>query len=425
MTYNHENYIQDALDSFLEQKVNFKYEIIVHDDASTDETADIVKSYEQKYPNLIKGIYQVKNQYDRMIWLLFSFIQNVCKGKYVAICEGDDYWIDYHKLQIQVDYLESHPECVLTIHDAIKINYKDKTIKAMTPFKDEGYLLPKDVIIQDQEITPTASMVLRRSAADMDLNGLFVKLGIIGDYPLMLYLQEKGKIFYFDRIMSAYRYMHLNSWSVVHYSSDKLKNFKHIMELIEFMMNYNVYTNAKYEKYVISKIHCCFEHLLYSVFEFRKKKKGIDYFLKICKEYDMKTDYKYHKYCQYIERTFLLLSQQKIKDHKMLKYVNKKNNILIYGTGNYCELIERQLDFCNIKYDGFVVSDNQKICNSSKQKPIWKISSLPFDKEKLGIIISVNPRIWDEIVSSLEAENIQDYICPFLLKDRRIHTDKK
>ena len=78
MTYNHENYIQDALDSFLEQKVNFKYEIIVHDDASTDETADIVKSYEQKYPNLIKGIYQVKNQYDRMIWLLFSFIQNVC-----------------------------------------------------------------------------------------------------------------------------------------------------------------------------------------------------------------------------------------------------------------------------------------------------------------------------------------------------------
>ena len=76
-------------------------------------------------------------------------------------------------------------------------------------------------------------------------------------------------------IMSAYRYMHLNSWSVVHYSSDKLKNFKHIMELIEFMMNYNVYTNAKYEKYVISKIHCCFEHLLYSVFEFRKKKKEL------------------------------------------------------------------------------------------------------------------------------------------------------
>ena len=121
MTFNHENYIKDTIDSFLEQKTNFKYEVIIHDDASTDGTASIVKSYELKYPNIVHGIYEEENQYNQIVKLGYSLIQEKCLGKYVAICEGDDYWIDSHKLQIQVDYLESHPECVLTIHDAIKI----------------------------------------------------------------------------------------------------------------------------------------------------------------------------------------------------------------------------------------------------------------------------------------------------------------
>ena len=109
-TYNHELYIRDALDSFLSQKTNFPFEILVFDDASTDKTANIIRSYEEKYPDIIKPVYQTVNQYSLG---LMPGKQNRerATGKYIAICEGDDYWCDCNKLQKQVDYMESHPDC--------------------------------------------------------------------------------------------------------------------------------------------------------------------------------------------------------------------------------------------------------------------------------------------------------------------------
>lgn len=422
MTYNHKSYIQDALESFLEQKVNFKYEIIIHDDASTDGTAEVIKSYEQKYPNLIKGIYEVENQYNRMIWLLYSFIQNVCKGEYVAICEGDDYWIDFHKLQMQVEYLEAYSECVLTVHNAFKKNYRDDTIKAMCPYENEGVLSSKEVILQNRESTPTASMVLRRSAMDMDLNSFFVKVGAVGDYPLMLYLLKKGTIFYFNKVMSVYRYMHTNSWSEIQNGKNNLKLFLHVMEMIDFLMNYNVYTDAKYEKYIISRIHIYIEYLLSDIFEYKTPKGSFEYFLKLCGLYDKETEFKYHEYCLEIERIVLLTLGQDACKEQIYRYIEGKKYIVLYGTGVYSDIIEKIFEKLKIKIDGFVVSDDQKIDNSKKNKPIWKISKLPFEKESLGIVVSINPRIWDEIIYSLEKENIQDYICPFLFRNKKLHT---
>ena len=89
-TYNHEDYIADALESFLMQKIKFKYEILIHDDASTDRTAEIIKDYEKKYPEIIKPIYQTYNQYSKGI-KVGKFNRERAKGKYIAICEGDDF----------------------------------------------------------------------------------------------------------------------------------------------------------------------------------------------------------------------------------------------------------------------------------------------------------------------------------------------
>ena len=133
LTYNHELYIRDAIEGFLAQKTSFGYEIIIHDDASTDKTAEIIREYEQKYPNLIRGIYQEENQFGKnqpsIEWILELEKQN-CKGKYIALCEGDDYWIDAQKLQLQVDYLEAHPECIMTVHDTIDMDYKNYTVNS-------------------------------------------------------------------------------------------------------------------------------------------------------------------------------------------------------------------------------------------------------------------------------------------------------
>lgn len=109
-TYNQDKYISDALDGFLLQKTTFPFEVIVHDDASTDRTADIIREYEKKYPDIIKPIYEKENQYSKHDGSLSKIVQNASKGKYIAFCEGDDYWIDENKLQMQVDFLEKNPE---------------------------------------------------------------------------------------------------------------------------------------------------------------------------------------------------------------------------------------------------------------------------------------------------------------------------
>lgn len=109
LAYNHEKYIREALDSFVMQQTDFPFEIIVHDDASTDNTAAIIKEYEVKYPHLFRPIYQTENQYRLEKGRVTKIVFNAAKGKYIAMCEADDYWTDPLKLQKQVDFMEHNP----------------------------------------------------------------------------------------------------------------------------------------------------------------------------------------------------------------------------------------------------------------------------------------------------------------------------
>ena len=130
ITYNHEPYIAQSLDGFLMQKTSFPFEVLIHDDASTDRTADIIREYEKKFPKIIKPIYQKENQYSKgNRSILASFVYPRAKGKYIALCEGDDYWIDENKLQIQVDFLESNPEYGMCYTNFNLVSEKSKNIK--------------------------------------------------------------------------------------------------------------------------------------------------------------------------------------------------------------------------------------------------------------------------------------------------------
>ncbi|WP_404436708.1 glycosyltransferase family 2 protein [Stutzerimonas chloritidismutans] len=121
LTYNHAAFLRETLDGFLRQRTDFAFEIIVHDDASTDGTAVIIREYAARYPNVIKPIYQQVNQY-RLGVPFSTRLFGQARGKYIAYCEGDDYWTDPRKLQIQVDFLERHPDYVMTYHDAFMFN---------------------------------------------------------------------------------------------------------------------------------------------------------------------------------------------------------------------------------------------------------------------------------------------------------------
>ena len=109
IAYNQEDYIENTIQGFLIQKTNFRYEIIIHDDASDDNTGNIIRKYAKEEPDLFIPIYQVENKYSKMIKPLQNFVFPKVQGKYIALCEGDDYWTDPYKLQKQIDFLESNP----------------------------------------------------------------------------------------------------------------------------------------------------------------------------------------------------------------------------------------------------------------------------------------------------------------------------
>lgn len=110
ITYNHEKFVEKAIESIISQKTNFEYELIIHDDASSDDTQKILKCYQEKYPEIIRLILQTENQYSQGKLITDEYLIPICKGKYIAFCEGDDYWIDDHKLQKQFDFLENRLE---------------------------------------------------------------------------------------------------------------------------------------------------------------------------------------------------------------------------------------------------------------------------------------------------------------------------
>ncbi len=116
IAYNHERFIRQCLESIVNQKTTFAFEVVIHDDASPDHTPDIIREFETRYPDKIKVIYQTVNQHNLGVKITTTHVLPLVRGKYFAYCEGDDYFTDEYKLQKQVDYLENHPDiCALSI----------------------------------------------------------------------------------------------------------------------------------------------------------------------------------------------------------------------------------------------------------------------------------------------------------------------
>lgn len=204
--YNHEKYIRECLDGFLMQKTDFLFEIIVHDDASTDTTAKIIKEYELKYPNLFNNIYQFENQYSKKdvnIW--YDIMLPKAKGKYIAICEGDDYWTDSTKLQKQVNYLEDNAEVGLC-HTGYKryLQNTQKVVHCNMKFSEDNVFVG---LMTARYPIATVTTVFRKDIWQqyvIDINPTS-KSWIMGDLPFWIYLSRIYKVHYFNTTTSTYR----------------------------------------------------------------------------------------------------------------------------------------------------------------------------------------------------------------------------
>lgn len=214
LTYNHEKYIEDCLSGFVMQKKNFPFIAIVHDDASTDKTPEIIKKYAEKYPDIIKPILEVENQYSKHDGSLRRSVNQAIpsSAKYIAMCEGDDYWIDADKLQKQVSFLESHPEYTLCFHNAkVVFENKDTENNHKSRYGDLFSIVEyrdySGIEVYENWLIPTASVVFRREILDTEIYQNAVKCGKFryGDILIFLSCAHYGKIRGFADVMSVYR----------------------------------------------------------------------------------------------------------------------------------------------------------------------------------------------------------------------------
>lgn len=240
LTYNHAPYIRQCLEGFVMQKTNFRFEAIVHDDASTDGTAAIIKEYADKYPDIIKPIFEIENQYSKHNGAIGRIMRENTHGKYVALCEGDDYWIDPLKLQKQVDFLESHPDYSLS-HTSI-VYYlqqqhkfvKSKDIEINTKAIKKGFS-PELILLNCYRIQ-TVSVLYRDDVFGQSIqrtdpllsSGYFA----MGDTPSWYALSLLGKIHFLPEVTCVYR---KNGTSVTG-TNDLKKKYRFILSSSELRL---------------------------------------------------------------------------------------------------------------------------------------------------------------------------------------------
>ena len=243
VTFNQESFIAQAIEGVLVQQTDFPFEIVIGEDCSSDSTRNIVFDYQEKHPDIIKVITSDRNVGAVDNWCR---VNKSCRGKYVAICEGDDYWTDSRKLQEQVDFLEANVDCSAVFH-AAEFSFEDNPQKNF--IKRPGKKIPnqryltKDVILNIARNYTTSSL-LCRSAHVKDLPEFFSRAPV-GDVPLMLILAVEGDIGYIDEPMCVYRVATGNSWTRSR-RNDLEKRRKHYSDTLRMYSEFNSWTENKY-----------------------------------------------------------------------------------------------------------------------------------------------------------------------------------
>jgi glycosyltransferase involved in cell wall biosynthesis len=212
LTYNHESFIRDAIESFLMQETTFPVEILVHDDASTDKTAAIIREYVVRYPNLIRPIFQAQNQYSVTGDFFAPVLAQACAG-YIAFCEGDDYWTDPEKLELQHALMEAEPNAAGCFH-LMEMRFEDGSASQIYPPKERHH----DRIFEDIAFSyhlSTGSIFYRKTLYAQRpawARGLYM-----GDVPLIAELCLKGSFRFIDRVMGVYRQHEGGAWAGLDY----------------------------------------------------------------------------------------------------------------------------------------------------------------------------------------------------------------
>lgn len=247
ITYNHGPFIRQCLDGFLMQETTFPVEILIHDDASTDDTAAVIREYTARHPQLFKPILQTQNQYSKGVRPNVQFNLPRVKGKYIAICEGDDYWTDPGKLALQVNVMDANPHSVGCFHDVLTVY-------------DDRHRQPHLLVGKDARATVKLEDLLTRNAIPMlsvlYRAGLYDKLPEwyyrmpFGDWPLHLLNAQRGIFIYIPEVMAVYRVHKGGVWSGT-------SRVDRLQKTITLLHAFNKHLDYRHNKEINRKIAWC------------------------------------------------------------------------------------------------------------------------------------------------------------------------
>lgn len=270
ITYNHEKFISEAIEGVLMQKTNFPIELVIGEDCSTDNTRSICIEYQKKYPDLIRLLLPDKN-----LGMHSNFIATLkaCKGKYIAVCEGDDYWTDSSKLQKQVDFLESNPEYVACCHNVIVIDEIQNQRYQMWTWNDYNDISIVELALGNK--ISTLSICYRNYKEIINKISFFFENHYdvpVGDYILNIFLAQKGKIRYFPHKMGIYR---INSQGICSSTSLDInlrENF--LSQWIKMLLILKKYLDNETNRYIKIQLTHMADYLRFIYYSNNKKKEA-------------------------------------------------------------------------------------------------------------------------------------------------------
>lgn len=232
LAYNHEPYIRQCIEGFLMQKTTFPIEILIHDDASTDNTAEIIREYEAKFPIIIKPIYQIENQYSKGVGVSRAFQFPRAKGKYIALCEGDDYWIDPLKLQRQMDFLECNKEYGLVCTDFnilhLPTGKLEKALFKNQPKRYPIYTNFEDFLLAAGFMAPCTWLLRRELLPTGNYNCCDES------FVWLLEIFLKSKVFVIPEVTGVYRDLPESA----SHSSSVIKNYNRKLGILKIQLDY-------------------------------------------------------------------------------------------------------------------------------------------------------------------------------------------
>ncbi len=401
-TYNHVKYIRDMLDGILMQKTNFRFNVFIFDDFSTDGTSSIIKDYVDKYPDIFYLFIPPYNTFSRGEWRKWFKKLKLEKfhGKYGCWCEGDDYWTDPYKLQIQFDFMESHPDVSLTAHASNWLNFEDETSEEYHPYNGDRYLTPEEIIMPPIGILSSATVMAKKEVFFYDDR---FPTADTADYRFQLHALTKGKVYYFDRVMSVYRYRTEGSWTR-QTEKDHEKFLSHTFSIISMLQKFNDYTEKKYAQPIMKRSNwwlcrCAFLNSSLCSDEFELIMKNVFGNEQSSNVHAMRAAYR-------------LLSGVFDMTEKEKATIQLYKKIVVLGIGDYPKHIADNLNHNEIDFCGYVETDFREPGKNFNGKPVWKMKDYPYDWNDTFIVIGGVWKREEEIVPELKKYGCEHFFAP-------------